>query len=77
MGSGRRVKDDMEKETLRADVVGKVFIAVSQDVRRCLICESLFTRRGAAEHTRAVCHPAAGHSGFDGGKRKWQTEKAS
>ena len=53
-----------------ADVVGKVFIAVSQDVRRCLICESLFTRKSASEHTRIICHPPAGDSGFDRGKRK-------
>ena len=65
------------KKDASVDVVGKVFIAVSQDVRRCLICESLFTRKGAALHTRTICRPSAGDSGFDGGKRKWQTEKAS
>jgi len=75
MDSGRRVKDDIERET-NDEVVGKVFIAVSQDVRRCLICESLFTRKGAALHARTICHPSAGNSGIDGGKRKWQTEKA-
>jgi hypothetical protein len=60
-----------------ADVVGKVFIAVSQDVRRCLICDGVFTTRGAAEHTRTICHPSAGDSGFDGGGRKCRAEKAS
>jgi len=63
-------------ENNSADVVGKVFIAVSQDVRRCLICGSLFTRKGAAEHARTMCHPSDGDSGFDGGERKWQTKEA-
>ena len=63
------------KEDSSADVVGKVFITVSQDVRRCLICESLFTRRGAALHARTICHPSEGDSAFHGGGRKWQIEK--
>jgi hypothetical protein len=33
-----------------------VFLVVGQDVRRCLICEQLFTRRAASEHSKAACH---------------------
>ena len=38
------------------DQIGKVFIVVGQDVRRCLVCEQFFTRRTAAEHSGTVCH---------------------
>lgn len=41
----------------RSDRVGKVFIVVSRDVRKCLICEQLFTRQAASEHAKAACHP--------------------
>lgn len=40
-----------------ADQIGKVFNVVGQDVRRCLVCEELFTRLGAAEHASMVCKP--------------------
>ena len=39
------------------DQVGKVFIVVAQRVRRCAICEQLFTRRAAAEHSTVPCMP--------------------
>lgn len=42
----------------RSDRVGKVFIVVAQDERRCLICEGVFTRKGADEHTKVSCLPA-------------------
>jgi hypothetical protein len=41
----------------RADKVGKVFVVVGQRVRRCLVCEKLFTRRAASEHTTVPCMP--------------------
>jgi len=40
------------------DQIGKVFIVVSQDVRRCLICDCVFTRQAAAEHAGTVCYPS-------------------
>jgi hypothetical protein len=40
-----------------ADEVGKVFVAIAQGVRRCLICDGAFTGQGAAEHSDAVCYP--------------------
>jgi hypothetical protein len=39
-----------------SDRIGKVFIVVGQGVRKCLVCEQLFTRRAASEHAKADCH---------------------
>jgi hypothetical protein len=41
----------------RTDQVGKVFIVVGQRVRKCLVCEELFTRRAASEHAGVTCMP--------------------
>jgi hypothetical protein len=49
------------------EVVGKIFVALSQDMRRCLICDGVFTRQGAAAHVWAVCRPSEGNSGLEGG----------
>jgi hypothetical protein len=38
-----------------ADQIGKVFIVVGLDVRKCLICEGVFTRRAASEHSTVLC----------------------
>jgi hypothetical protein len=40
------------------DQIGKVFLVVGQDVRKCLVCEQLFTRQASAEHANVVCDPA-------------------
>ncbi len=42
--------------TASADEIGKVFVAIAQDLRLYLICEGVFTRQGATEHTGVVCH---------------------
>ena len=48
--------------TLTSDeVIGKIFLALSQDSRQCLICDCVFSRQGAAEHAGAVCHPSDGN----------------
>jgi hypothetical protein len=39
------------------DQVGKVFVVVGQQVRKCLVCEELFTRRASAEHSKVICYP--------------------
>jgi hypothetical protein len=41
----------------RTDQVGKVFMVVGQRVRKCLVCEELFTRRAASEHAGVMCMP--------------------
>jgi hypothetical protein len=38
------------------EIVGKVFVVV-RGMRRCLICNSLFTRKGAGEHAGIACFP--------------------
>jgi hypothetical protein len=42
-------------DSTRTDQIGKVFLVVSQDVRKCLICEGVFTRRAASEHATVPC----------------------
>ena len=39
------------------DHIGKAFIVVGQDVRRCLVCEGMFTRKGASAHFNLICRP--------------------
>ena len=41
----------------RTDQVGKVFIVVCRGLRQCAICEELFTRRAASEHSTVPCMP--------------------
>ena len=58
-----RIDTDADEQTRRetrspgSDRIGKVFIVVGQDVRKCLICDQLFTRRAASEHATAACQP--------------------
>jgi hypothetical protein len=42
----------------RSDQIGKVFLVVGQDVRKCLVCEQQFTRQAFAEHAKRACYPA-------------------
>jgi len=47
-------------DSTRTDQIGKVFLVVGQDVRKCLVCERLFTRRSASEHSAFVaCRKSA------------------
>ena len=41
--------------------IGKVFRAVGRDLRQCLVCEQLFTRRAAAGHAEVDCYPSIEH----------------
>jgi len=50
-------KTQQDTGCARTDQVGKVFIVVGHRVRRCLVCEELFTRRAASEHATAPCMP--------------------
>jgi hypothetical protein len=40
----------------RDEVIGKIFVAMDQGKRLCLICDRVFTRQSAAEHAGAACH---------------------
>ena len=50
-------KTRLGADSTRTDQIGKVFLVVGQDVRKCLICESVVTRQGAAEHANVYCRP--------------------
>jgi hypothetical protein len=41
---------------VRTDQIGKVFMVVGQDVRKCLICEGVFSREASVEHAKLFCH---------------------
>jgi hypothetical protein len=51
-------KTRQETGSIRSDQIGKVFIVVGPDVRRCLICEQFFTLRASADHAKVSCDPA-------------------
>jgi hypothetical protein len=44
-------------QSRRTDQIGKIFVTLSQDMRQCLICDSVFTKQGAAEHADVYCRP--------------------
>ena len=48
--------------TVPDDRAGKVFGVVGQNVRRCLICDKLFTRLTASAHAETTCRPP--HASF-------------
>ena len=41
-------KTQRDAGSIHTDRIGKVFIVVGQNVRKCLVCEQLFTRRAAS-----------------------------
>jgi hypothetical protein len=45
-------------DSTRTDEIGKVFLVVGRDVRKCLVCEQFFMRQSSAEHAKVVCSPA-------------------
>jgi hypothetical protein len=49
------------------EVIGKVFIALGNGMRQCLICDGVFTTQGAAAHAGVACRPSEGNSGICGG----------
>jgi hypothetical protein len=49
-------KTQRDAGSLHTERIGKVFVAVGQNVRQCLVCEQLFTRRAASEHAKVACH---------------------
>jgi hypothetical protein len=48
-------KTPRDAGSLHTERIGKVFVAVGQNVRQCLVCEQLFTRRAASEHANVAC----------------------
>jgi hypothetical protein len=39
------------------EMIGKIFVALIQDMRQCLICNGVFTTQGAADHSATPCYP--------------------
>ena len=37
--------------------VGKIFLVISKDTRKCLVCDQLFTREGSFRHSMTTCYP--------------------
>jgi hypothetical protein len=56
------------RQSRNDEVIGKIFVALGEDMRRCLICDGVFTKQGSAAHDDAVCHPPKITSEFDGEK---------
>ena len=48
------------------EMIGKVFV-VTCGIRRCLICDSVFTPKQAAEHSATICVPAITEAETDEG----------
>lgn len=44
--------------TVKTDRVGKLFLVLRAGMRRCLICDEVFTHLEAAKHSRVLCGPA-------------------
>lgn len=43
--------------TASGDKVGKVFMVEEDMQRRCLVCDELFNREGARQHSTVACYP--------------------
>jgi len=39
------------------DRIGKPFLVMAGNIRKCLVCDELFTRQEAPRHSRVVCYP--------------------
>jgi hypothetical protein len=48
----------LDADSMHTDQIGKVFVVVGQDVRKCLVCEQFFSRRSSAKHANVPCYPA-------------------
>ena len=47
---------------LKDDRVGKPFLVMSGGVRKCIVCQQLFSRQEAPRHSRVVCYPSEENS---------------
>ncbi len=43
------------REGIVRDQIGKVFMALGQDLRQCLMCDGVFTRQAASKHSTMPC----------------------
>jgi len=54
MIADRKVK---RSDRLADDRTGKVFMMLSHDTRKCLVCEQVFTREVSRDHAKVACYP--------------------
>ncbi len=50
-------KGSLFPATFDDEKVAKVFLVVSEDSRKCLVCDQLFTRQQSYEHSKVTCYP--------------------
>jgi hypothetical protein len=50
------IPDNPIKAIAEDERVGKVFIALAEGMRKCLVCEKVFSRQGSFEHSKFPCH---------------------
>lgn len=43
--------------TATNDRYGKPFLVMAANLRKCIVCNELFTRQQAAGHSRVACYP--------------------
>jgi hypothetical protein len=48
-------QDSRGSAVAHADQPGKVFVALRDGMRRCLVCDGAFTRQSASEHANVPC----------------------
>lgn len=60
------LKDISIGTAARGDRIGKVFCVLNQDMRKCLICDEVFTRQAAVEHAGTPCFPSQRSPKLDG-----------
>lgn len=48
--------------TAKDESVGKVFVVVGVDARKCLVCDKAFTRQASLQHSMVMCCPATKRS---------------
>ena len=53
------ISDERTEAVADDESVGKVFIVIARDLRKCLVCEQTFTRQGSFEHSKCPCRPSA------------------
>lgn len=56
-------EDAKQAGTVRRDEsVGKVFVVVAEDSRRCLACDQLFTKQESFHHSQVPCYPPSSNA---------------
>jgi hypothetical protein len=48
-------KHNRREKVAHDDRIGKVFVALDHGMRKCLVCDQVFTRQAASKHADVVC----------------------